>query len=243
MFHDVSANGSALPEGTLVEYRTVTQDADGDRAAASSYASVGVDVSGVVDDGTDPEIDMVTVAGSHNSEMGCAGDWTPDCEAARLTLADDGTYTGTFELPAGSYEFKVALNGSWAENYGADGVRDGANVPYSTGGGPVTFTWDPETKVPTVQVGTPGTPGEGQQAAHWVREDLVLVPGRGLRRRRRAGRWRPARRRRRRRTPWSRATCPRTWPRTSPTWRTTSPWRSRAWTGPRRRRPCAGRCG
>ncbi|MFC8800169.1 pullulanase-type alpha-1,6-glucosidase [Promicromonospora sp. NPDC057138] len=176
VFHDVGPDGAALPEGTLVEYRTVTQDADGDRAAASSYASVGVDVSGVVDDGTDPDIDMVTVPGSHNSEMGCAGDWTPDCEAARLTLADDGTYAGTFELPAGSYEFKVALNGSWAENYGADGARDGANIPYSTSGGPVTFTWDPETKVPTVKVGTPGTPGEGQQAAHWVREGLVLVP-------------------------------------------------------------------
>ncbi|GAA4722125.1 alpha-1,6-glucosidases, pullulanase-type [Promicromonospora umidemergens] len=180
VFHDVSANGADLPDGTLVEYRTVTQDADGDRAAASSYASVGIDVSGVVSDGTDPDIEMVTVAGSHNSEMGCAGDWTPDCEAARLTLADDGTYTGTFELPAGSYEFKVALNGSWAENYGADGARDGANVPYSTGGGPVTFTWDPESKVPSVQVGSPGTPGEGQQAAHWVRGDLILVPADGF---------------------------------------------------------------
>lgn len=180
VFHDVSAAGDDLPDGTLVEYRAVTQDADGDRAAASSYASVGVDVSGEVDEGTDPGIDLVTVPGSHNSEMGCAGDWTPDCEAARLTLADDGTWTGTFELPAGSYEFKVAVNGSWAENYGADGVRDGANISYSTGGGPVTFTWDPETKVPAVQVGTPGTPGEGQQAAHWVREALVLVPAGGF---------------------------------------------------------------
>ncbi|MFJ3403685.1 pullulanase-type alpha-1,6-glucosidase [Promicromonospora sp. NPDC090134] len=180
VFHDVSANGAGLPDGTLVEYRAVTRDADGDHSAASSYASVGVDVSGVVDDPTDPDIDLVTVPGSHNSEMGCAGDWTPDCEAARLTLADDGTYTGTFELPAGSYEFKVALNGSWAENYGADGVRDGANVAYSTGGGPVTFTWDPATKVPSVEVGTPGTPGEGQQAAHWVRQGLVLVPAAGF---------------------------------------------------------------
>nr|BFF18778.1 hypothetical protein GCM10025730_22990 [Promicromonospora thailandica] len=176
VFHDVSPDGADLPEGTLVEYRAVVRDADGDRTAASSYASVGVDVSGVVDDPTDPDLDLVTVPGSHNSEMGCAGDWTPDCEAARLTQADDGTWTGTFELPAGSYEFKVALNGSWAENYGADGVRDGANIAYSTGGGPVTFTWDPETKVPSVQVGTPGTPGEGQQAAHWVRQGLVLVP-------------------------------------------------------------------
>lgn len=179
VFHDVST-AQGLPEGTLVEYRAVAQDADGDRTAASSYASVGVDVSGVVDDPTDPDIDLVTVPGSHNGEMGCAGDWTPDCEAARLILADDGTYTGTFELPAGSYEFKVALNGSWAENYGADGVRDGANVAYSTGGGPVTFTWDPETKVPSVEVGTPGTPGEGQQAAHWVRQGLVLVPATGF---------------------------------------------------------------
>lgn len=181
VFHDVGPGGASLPDGTLVEYRAVSQDSDGDRAAASSYASVGLDVSGVVDDpGTDPDIDMVAVAGSHNSEMGCAGDWTPDCEAARLALADDGTYSGTFELPAGSYEFKVALNGSWAENYGADGVRDGANIAYSTGGGPVTFTWDPETKVATVQTGQPGTPGEGQQAAHWVREGLVLVPAEGF---------------------------------------------------------------
>ncbi|HEV6954522.1 MAG TPA: pullulanase-type alpha-1,6-glucosidase [Promicromonospora sp.] len=176
VFHDVSPDGSDLAEGTLVEYRAVTQDADGDRTAASSYASVGVDVSGATEDPADPDVELVSVPGSHNSEMGCAGDWTPDCEAARLTRGEDGVFTGTFELPAGSYEFKVAVNGSWAENYGADGVRDGANIAYSTGGGPVTFTWDPETKVPSVQAGTPGTPGEGQQAAHWVRQDLVLVP-------------------------------------------------------------------
>ncbi|GAB3160646.1 hypothetical protein GCM10027059_09080 [Myceligenerans halotolerans] len=177
VFHDVSG----LPEGTLVEYRAVTRDADGDRAAASSYGSVGVDVSGVVDDDGPGDIyEMVTVPGSHNSEMGCAGDWTPDCEAARLTLQEDGTYAGTFEIPAGSYEFKVAVNGSWEENYGAEGERDGANIPYTTGGGEVTFTWDPVTKVPAVEAGEPGTPGEGQMAAHWVREDVVLVPADGF---------------------------------------------------------------
>ncbi|GAA1851414.1 pullulanase-type alpha-1,6-glucosidase [Myceligenerans crystallogenes] len=173
VFHDLEG----LPEGSLIEYRAVTQDADGDRAAASSFGSVGVDVSGVAPDGgEDPGDLFVTVPGSHNSEMGCAGDWTPDCEAARLTVREDGTYAGTFEVPAGSYEFKVAVGGSWAENYGADGARDGANLAYSTGGGPVTFTWDPGTKVPAVETGTPGTPGEGGQAAHWVRENLVLVP-------------------------------------------------------------------
>lgn len=140
VFHDAKG----LAEGTLVEYRAVTQDADGDRAAASTFASVGVDVSGVVgDEEPEPEIDLVTVPGSHNSEMGCAGDWTPDCEGARLTERPDGVWEGTFDLPAGDYEYKVAVNGSWDVNYGVGGVRDGGNATYSHDGGEVTFYWDP----------------------------------------------------------------------------------------------------
>ncbi len=140
VFHDTKG----LAEGALVEYRAVTQDADGDRAAASTFASVGVDVSGVVGDTEpEPEIDLVTVPGSHNSEMSCAGDWTPDCEGARLTERPDGVWEGTFDLPAGDYEYKVAVNGSWDVNYGVGGVRDGGNATYSHDGGEVTFYWDP----------------------------------------------------------------------------------------------------
>nr|WP_245534481.1 pullulanase-type alpha-1,6-glucosidase [Xylanimonas cellulosilytica] len=140
VFHDVAA----LAEGTLVEYRAVTTDADGYRAAASTFASVGVDVSGVPgEQGPEPEIDLVTVPGSHNSEMGCAGDWTPDCAAAALTRRADGVWAGTFDLPAGDYEYKVALNGTWDVNYGVGGTPGGANVAYTHEGGPVTFYWDP----------------------------------------------------------------------------------------------------
>jgi hypothetical protein len=32
------------------------------------------------------------------------------------------------DLPAGNYEYKVAINGSWGENYGGSADRDGANV-------------------------------------------------------------------------------------------------------------------
>ncbi|NOV96371.1 pullulanase-type alpha-1,6-glucosidase [Isoptericola halotolerans] len=143
LFHDVDGLG----EGTLVEYRAVTVDADGDRAAASTFASVGVDVSGTVGEvGPDPDIDMVTVPGSHNSEMGCAGDWTPDCESARLSVRPDGVWAGTFDLPAGDYEYKVALNGSWDVNYGVGGVQGGPNATYTHDGGKVTFYWDPVSK-------------------------------------------------------------------------------------------------
>ena len=34
----------------------------------------------------------------------------------------------TWELPAGEYEYKAALNGTWDENYGQGGVPGGANA-------------------------------------------------------------------------------------------------------------------
>ncbi len=142
VYHDVTG----LERGTLVEYRAVTVDAAGHRSAASSFASVGIRVDGDVDDGPDPGDLVVSVPGSHNSEMTCAGDWAPACEAARLTYRPDGVYAGTFELPAGTYEYKVAIGGSWTENYGAGGVRDGGNVTYTLAAdGPVTFYYDPVT--------------------------------------------------------------------------------------------------
>ena len=40
-----------------------------------------------------------------------------------------GLYVYTFEnVPPANYEYKIAINGSWNENYGAAGVRDGANI-------------------------------------------------------------------------------------------------------------------
>ncbi|MBM7503255.1 pullulanase-type alpha-1,6-glucosidase [Agromyces aurantiacus] len=144
VFHDTAG----LANGTLVEYRAISTDAAGHRAAASSYASVGNAVNLVVEEEPEPEIALVTVPGNHNSEMGCAGDWAPGCEAAKLTKRADGIYAGTFQIPAGTYEYKVALNGSWALNYGANGVQDGPNATYTTDGTtPVTFYWDPRTKV------------------------------------------------------------------------------------------------
>ena len=139
VFHDTAG----LATGTLVEYRAVTTDAAGQRAAASTYASVGNTVSLADTAPPTPAIDLVTVAGSLDSEIGCAGDWQPGCEAAKLTKRADGVYAGTFDLPAGAYEYKIAINGSWDINYGAGGVPNGANVAFTAPGGPVTFYFDP----------------------------------------------------------------------------------------------------
>jgi glycosidase len=76
----------------------------------------------------------VTIAGSLQSELGCPGDWMPDCAATHLIFdADDGVWQATFALPAGSYEYKAALNDSWDENYGLGAVRDGPNIPLVLG--------------------------------------------------------------------------------------------------------------
>lgn len=144
VFHDTKG----LASGTLLEYRAVSTDAAGHRSAASTYASVGNAVNLVEEEEPEEPIDLVTVPGSHNSEMGCAGDWAPGCEAAKLTKRADGIYEGTFTVPAGDYEYKVAINGSWDLNYGANGEQNGPNVAYSTDGTkPVTFFWNPVTKV------------------------------------------------------------------------------------------------
>lgn len=86
----------------------------------------------------------VALAGSLQSELGCPGDWQPDCSATELTRVGDSTaYSKVFSLPAGSYEFKVAINDSWDVNYGAGGVFNGANIPLVLEG-PATleFTYD-----------------------------------------------------------------------------------------------------
>jgi hypothetical protein len=86
----------------------------------------------------------VTVAGSLQSELGCPGDWDPGCANTHLAYdAYDDVWQGTFTVPAGSYEYKAALNDSWDENYGLHAQQDGANIGLSLGAGtPVKFFYD-----------------------------------------------------------------------------------------------------
>jgi glycosidase len=89
----------------------------------------------------------VTIAGSLQSELGCPGDWQPECGATHLAYdANDDVWQATFAVPAGAHEYKAALDGTWAENYGRGAVRDGANIPLAVDpAGPVKFFYDHET--------------------------------------------------------------------------------------------------
>jgi len=81
-----------------------------------------------------PDPTSVTIAGSLQTELGCSGDWQPECSATYLSYdAGDDAWQGVFAVPAGNWEYKAALNGSWAENYGLNATRDGANIPLTLG--------------------------------------------------------------------------------------------------------------
>ncbi|MBZ5548185.1 MAG: hypothetical protein LAO22_09585, partial [Acidobacteriia bacterium] len=72
----------------------------------------------------------VTIAGSLQSELGCAGDWDPACAATFLTYdANDDVWQQSFNVPAGPYEYKAALNRTWDVNYGLHAAPGGANIP------------------------------------------------------------------------------------------------------------------
>ena len=98
---------------------------------------------------------MVNVPGSYQTLVGCESNWDPACLATAMTMTVEsgGVYTSTHALPAGNYEVKVALDGSWDENYGLGGVRDGDNIPFDlVSPGTVDFTYDPETHILTISI-------------------------------------------------------------------------------------------
>jgi len=93
-------------------------------------------------------IGMINVPGSYQTEVGCSSDWDPACTITALTDNFDGTYTGTFFIPAGDWECKVALDGSWGVNYGLGGVPGGDNIPFTvTTDGDVTFIYHSDTHI------------------------------------------------------------------------------------------------
>ncbi len=123
---------------------------------------------------------IATLAGSFQSELGCPGDWQPWCLRSMLQDPDgDGIYNfSTGKLPAGDYEVKVAHNESWDENYGAGGVQNGPNIPFTVPSScsEVFFAYDPVTHILGIGFAPGGPVGNlGQAKAHWVAEDTIAA--------------------------------------------------------------------
>ena len=110
-----------------------------------------------------PTPSSVTITGSLQDELGCPGDWQPDCAFTHLAYdAADDVWQGVFSIPAGNWEYKAALNGSWDENYGANAQQNGPNIPLNLGAAEdVKFYYD--------------------HKSHWVTDNensvIATVPG------------------------------------------------------------------
>ena len=138
----------APPAGEDVAYRAVVRDLAGRTTV----------VDGGVVAAPDPAVgERVTAPGSFQDEVGCPADWQPACTTTVLADDDgDGVYTWTTDgIPAGSWELKIAIDGTWEENYGAGGVRDGDNVRFVVpqDGRDVTVSYDAGSHAVEVSVG------------------------------------------------------------------------------------------
>ena len=113
--------------------------------------------------GAEAQPSAVSIPGSFQSELGCAGDWDPACPATHLAFdATDGVWQGTYAVPAGNWEYKAALNDGWSENYGANATPNGANLTLNLGSAAsVKFYYD--------------------HATHWIADNktkvIATVPG------------------------------------------------------------------
>jgi len=130
---------------------------------------------------------VIAVApGNFQSELGCPGDWSPDCLRSWLQDADgDGIYVfQTTAIPAGNWEGKVALNENWDVNYGVGGVPNGDNIHFTVPGpgSTTTFTYDSVTHVPTINSVAPTGPSHDNNVLwdglrHDSRDSLYRTPG------------------------------------------------------------------
>ncbi|RYP83057.1 alpha-amylase [Nocardioides guangzhouensis] len=148
--HVVTDDVEALPLGSRVSYRAVLLEAGQPAVTAAPVTVTTAEPK--------PARTSVTVAGSLQSEIGCVNaagqptDWDPACAASHLSFdKTDGLWHGTWTLPAGSHEWKVAINDSWTENYGAGGAAGGSNLALTVpeGGATYRFTWNQVTHVPS----------------------------------------------------------------------------------------------
>ena len=96
----------------------------------------------------------VAVAGDFNVLLGAPANWAPQYDESQMELDQvDQLWKIAAEIPAGFYSFKIALNRSWDENYGAYGEFDGPNHEVHHGGGLLVIHYDHRTRDIILQKG------------------------------------------------------------------------------------------
>jgi hypothetical protein len=150
--------GAVAPVAKAVQKHTETEKTAAAEAPAPSQAPAAAEAPApseapaaavetpAVSTETINQPDAVAVAGDFNILLGAPANWAPQYDEAQMELdLVDQLWKIAADIPAGFYSFKIALNRSWDENYGAYGEFDGPNHEVHHGGGVLVIHYDHRT--------------------------------------------------------------------------------------------------
>jgi uncharacterized surface anchored protein len=75
-----------------------------------------------------PAPNAVVAAGSFQTAVGCGQDWDKDCGLTDLQPNEFGVWTGTFQIPAGYYTFRIVTRADIDRSFGEDGDPEGGDI-------------------------------------------------------------------------------------------------------------------
>lgn len=129
----------AAPVAKAVRKRKPAAAAEAQAAPAAEAPAVNAEAI------EQPE--AVAVAGDFSILLGAPSNWAPQYDEVQMELDQvDQLWKIAADIPAGFYTFKIALNRSWDENYGAFGTFDGPNHEVHHGGGVLVVQYDHRTR-------------------------------------------------------------------------------------------------
>lgn len=117
------AGGKNISLRLLADHDVTFSYDDATHAVTYDYAGKDAEEKALAAEGR-----SIVLTGTVQSKAGAAKDWDPADTTTRMKAIGHDFYSYKVKLPAGTYYYKISVNGSWAENYGLGGNFDGANV-------------------------------------------------------------------------------------------------------------------
>ena len=143
----VTGKAAKLIEEAVAPVAKAVRKRKASAAPAAAPAAAAAPEASAVSTLTIEQPEAVAVVGDFNILLGAPANWAPQYDESQMELDQvDQLWKIAADIPAGFYTFKIALNRSWDENYGAFGTFDGPNHEVHHGGGVLVIHYDHRTR-------------------------------------------------------------------------------------------------
>lgn len=143
----VAGKAAKLVEDAVAPVAKAVRKRKGDEKPAEAPAPAAAAEAPATSVETIEQPEAVAVAGDFNILLGAPANWAPQYDESQMELdLVDQLWKLAADLPAGTYSFKIAINRSWDENFGAFGAFDGANHEVNHSGGQLVIHYDHRTR-------------------------------------------------------------------------------------------------